>query len=324
MLELFRKDQPLGYIFLLIYTILLRVPTFISETNWSPLASSAFSDLVYNLTGYTSLGAQITGTVLIFIHAVIINFMVAENRITRDNSLFPGLFYVLFSTLLPDFNYLSPALMANTFIILALYNIFNSYKKSGNSGEVFNAGIFIGVSMLFDFSYVVFLVCGFVGLLIVRSFRLVERIQYLVGFMIPVFLGGTYYFWMGHINDFFLTFTTNIKWLDWAGNVNNLLFLKVGILCFLMLFVIFNYSNYGKKNNVHAMRKVDVLFWFLIFPLVTFLFQSGIRLDHALITAAPMGILLGFSVLNIQNKMISEVVHLVLISISLLFQYILL
>jgi len=323
-LELFRKDQPLGYIFLLFYTILLRVPTFISETNWSPLASSAFSDLVYNLTGYTSLGAQITGTVLIFIHAVIINFMVAENRITRDNSLFPGLFYVLFSTLLPDFNYLSPALMANTFIILALYNIFNSYKKSGNSGEVFNAGIFIGVSMLFDFSYVVFLVCGFVGLLIVRSFRFVERIQYLVGFMIPVFLGGTYYFWMGHLNDFFLTFTTNIKWLDWAGNVNNLLFLKVGILCFLMLFVIFNYSNYGKKNNVHAMRKVDVLFWFLIFPLVTFLFQSGIRLDHALITAAPMGILLGFSVLNIQNKMIAEVVHLVLISISLLFQYILL
>ncbi|HMY85088.1 MAG TPA: DUF6427 family protein [Saprospiraceae bacterium] len=324
MLELFRRDQPIGYIFLFLYTILLRAPTFISETNWSPLASSAFSNLVYNMTGYTSVAAQVTGTVLIFIHAVLINMMVAENRITRENSLFPGLFYVLFSTLLPDFNYLSPALMANTFIILTLYNIFNSYKKSGNCSEVFNAGIFIGIAMLFDFSYAIFLICGFVGLLIVRSFRFVERIQFLLGFVIPIFLGGTYYFWMGHLDDFLQTFTTNISWLDWAGNINSQFFLKVGILIFLMLFVIFNYSNYGKKNNVHAMRKVDVMFWFLILPVTTFLFQTGIRLDHALIVAPPMGILLGFSVLNIQNKMIAEVVHLVLISISLLFQYILL
>jgi len=58
--------------------------------------------------------------------------------------------------------------------------------------------------------------------------------------------------------------------------------------------------------------------------LTTFLFQSNIRLDHALISVVPMGALLGFSLLNIQNKMIVDVVHLGLISISLLIQYILL
>jgi len=323
-LELFRKDQPAGYILLLFYTLLLRIPAFISETNWTPLASNSFSDLVYNVIGYTSMAAQIVGTLLIFIQAIMINVMMTQNRITRENSLFPGLFYVFFLTLFPDFNYLSPALMANTFVIIALMNIFSSYKKSGNSGQVLNAGIFCGTAMLFDFSYSIFFICGFIGFLIVRSFRLIERIQYLIGFGIPVFLGGTYYFWMGHLSEFLQAFGANVGWLDWAANVNDILYIKVAILFFLLLFVLFNYSNYGKKNNVHAMRKIDVLLWFMLLPLLTFLFQAGIRLDHTLIVAVPLGALLGFSMLIIQNKMIAEVVHLVLISISFLFQYILL
>jgi hypothetical protein len=323
-LELFRKDRPIGYVLLCIYVLLLRIPAFISETNWTPLARSPFSDLVYNAIGYTSITAHIVGTILIFFQAIIINSMMNSNRITKESSLFPGLLFVLLQTLIPDFNYLSPAMMANTFLVMALWNISTSYKKTGKSGEIFNAGIFIGIAMLFDISYFVFLVCGFVGFLIVRSFRFIERIQYLIGFFIPIFLGGTYFFWIGHLNDFLLSFSNNISWIDWVANINNVLFIKVGVLFFLFLFVIFNYSNYGRKNNAHAMRMVDVLLWFMIFPLVTFLFQSNIRLDHALISVVPMGALLGFSLLNIQNKMIAEVVHLGLISISLLFQYILL
>ncbi|MCO6461313.1 MAG: hypothetical protein J5I59_07910 [Saprospiraceae bacterium] len=324
MLELFRKDQPIGYILLLIYTLLLRIPAFIGETNWTPLASSAFSDLVYNAIGYTTITAQIVGTLLIFFHAVLINIMMNENRITRENTLFPGLLYILVQTIIPDFNYLTPALLANTFVLLALMNISSSYKNNARSGEVFNAGIFIGIAMLFDFSYIVFVICGFIGFLIVRSFKFIERLQYLIGFVIPTFLGATYYFWMGHLKDFFLMFSSNISWLDWAANVNTVLYIKIGVLFFLFLFVLFNYNNYGRKNNVHAMRKVDVMLWFMIFPLITFLFQSNIRLDHALIVTVPLGALLGFSLLNIQNKMMAEMVHLVLISISLLFQYILL
>ena len=324
MLELFRKDQPIGYVLLFFYCFLLRIPAFISETNWTPLANSPFSDIVYNAIGHTSMAAQITGTLLIFLQAIMINVMVTHNRITRENSLFPGLFYVFIMTMFPDFNYLSPSLMANTFIILALMNVFNSYKKSGNSGEVFNAGIFIGTAMLFDFSFIIFFITCFVGFLIVRSFRLIERVQYLIGFSIPLFLGATYYFWMGHLPEFLTSFGSNIGWIDWAANVNDILYIKVAILIFLLLFVLINYNNYGKKNNVHAMRKVDVLLWFMLLPLVTFLFQSGIRLDHALIIAVPMGTLLGFSMMIINNKMIAEVVHLLLIGVAFLFQYILL
>ncbi|HQW72365.1 MAG: hypothetical protein IPO45_14940 [Saprospiraceae bacterium] len=324
MLELFRKDQPLGYILLFFYCVLLRIPSFIGETNWTPLSSSAFSDIVYNAIGYTSMVAQITGTLLIFIQAILINVLVNNNRITRESSLFPGLFYIFICTMFPDFNYLSPALMANTFVILALFNVFSSYKKSGQSGDVFNAGLFVSTAMLFDFSYCIFFISCFVGFLIVRSFRFIERVQYFLGFVIPIFLGGTYYFWMGRLPDFLMKFPENIKWLDWAANVNYILYIKLAILVFLLLLTVLNYSNYGRKNNVHAMRKVDVLLWFMLLPLITFSFQSGIRLDHFLIIAVPMGILLGYSMLLISNKLIADMMHLILISISFLFQYILL
>lgn len=178
--------------------------------------------------------------------------------------------------------------------------------------------------LCFSILVTVFFISCFVGFLIVRSFRFIERVQYFLGFVIPIFLGGTYYFWMGRLPDFLMKFPENIKWLDWAANVNYILYIKLAILVFLLLLTVLNYSNYGRKNNVHAMRKVDVLLWFMLLPLITFSFQSGIRLDHFLIIAVPMGILLGYSMLLISNKLIADMMHLILISISFLFQYILL
>jgi len=260
--------------------------------------------------------AQIIGTLLIFIQAILINVMVNNNRITRESSLFPGLFYIFICTMFPDFNYLSPALMANTFVILALFNVFSSYKKSGQSGDVFNAGLFVSTAMLFDFSYCIFFISCFVGFLIVRSFRFIERVQYFLGFLIPIFLGGTYYFWMGRLPDFLMKFPENIKWLDWAANVNYILYIKLAILVFLLLLTVkYTFPAFISPSNILNPS---------LLPLITFSFQSGIRLDHFLIIAVPMGILLGYSMLLISNKLIADMMHLILISISFLFQYILL
>lgn len=322
MLELFRKEQPVSYIFLLLYCLLLRLASFFGETNWKPLTKDPLSELIYQSIGYNNFTTTVVGTLLIFFQAIMINSMVNRNRITRENSMFPGLFYILTVCLFPDFNYLSPALLANTFIILMLYNIFDAYKINGANPYVFNAGIFAGCAMLMDFSYLIFFFGGLVGFSIVKAFKFNERIQYFIGMLIPVFLTGTYYFLFGHLTEFIQMFQDNLAWLDWKIPGNYVTYMKIGLFVFIALFTLLNFNNYGKKSNVHAQRKVEVLFWFIALGALTFLFQPGVRLDHLLVIAVPVGTLLGFSILVIENKQIAEVVHLLLISLSFVFQYI--
>jgi len=322
-LELFRKEQPVSYIFLLLYCLLLRLAVFFGETNWKPLSTDPLSELIYRTVGFNNLTTNIIGTLLIFIQAVIIIAMVNKNKITRENSMFAGLFYILVVTLFPDFNYFSPALLANTAVILMLFNIFSAYKKNGPNSNVFNAGIFAGMAMMLDFSYGIFFVAGLVGFSVVKAFKFVERIQYIIGFVIPIFLTATYYFLIDQLPMFQEMFFNNLKWLDWFVPMNYITYIKIIVFGIILLYILLNFNNYGKKNSVHAQRKVEVLFWFIAFSALTFLFQPGIRLDHLLVMSVPVGILLGFSILAIENKQIAEVLHIILIATSFLFQYIL-
>jgi hypothetical protein len=295
---------------------------FFAETNWNPLSKDALSDLIYQASGHNNALTHILGTVLIFIQAVIIIKLVNSNHIVRENSMFPGIFYILIVALFPDFNYFSPVLLANTCLIIFLFNILNAYKLNGPSPQVFNAGLFIGIAMLLDFSYIVFFIAGLIGFSIVKAFKLRELLQYFIGFLIPIFLCGTFYFWNGDLSGFLKLMSTGFAWMDWYINWSNTTYVKVIIFGFICLYALLNYSS-GKHNSVHSKRKKEVMLWFIAFGFLTFFIQPGIRLDQLLVLAVPVSILLSLSILQISNKQIAEVIHLILISTSFLFQYIL-
>lgn len=322
MLELFRKEQPISYVFLFLYCLLLRLAVFFAETNWNPLSKDALSELIYQASGHNNTLTHILGTVLIFLQAVVIIKLVNSNHIVRENSMFPGIFYILIVTLFPDFNYFSPVLLANTCLIIFLFNILNAYKLNGPSPQVFNAGFFIGVSMLLEFSYLVFFLAGLIGFGIVKAFKPKEVLQYLIGFLIPIFLCGTYYFWNGSISTFISLLGSGFAWMDWYINWNNINYIKVIIFGFIFLYALINYGG-AQSNSVHSKRKKEVMLWFIAFGILTFFIQPGIRMDQLMVLAVPVSILLSLTILQITNKQIAEVIHLILISISFLFQYIL-
>jgi len=62
---------------------------------------------------------NIVANLLIFVHVLLINYICIKHKLSREITLFSGLFYVLFVSLLPDNMVLSNALIANTFIIIA-------------------------------------------------------------------------------------------------------------------------------------------------------------------------------------------------------------
>ena len=67
------------------------------------------------------------------------NIIIAKFRMASSVSLFPGLFYVLLVSMLPEFLTLSPALLANTFFIIAIWELFETYRKNEVSGNIVNS-----------------------------------------------------------------------------------------------------------------------------------------------------------------------------------------
>ena len=182
------------------YAALLHLSVFVLREAWTPVAPGVLSAWVYQLLGGASgINAEITAILLLTAQASGINAIVLEHRLGEEQNLFPGLFYILISSMLPGMMHLSPALMGNTFLIIAMSELFRTYKNPHASGSIFNVGFWTAAASLFVPAYLVFLILGFVGLNSLRGLDLKERLMLLSGAVVPYGLAGAVMFWNGQL-----------------------------------------------------------------------------------------------------------------------------
>jgi len=194
---------------------------------------------------------------------------------------------------------LSPALLANTFFILALWELFETYRKNDVAGHIVNVGFWIGIASLFYFSELVFLLLAFIGISVLRAFRLKEFLMLLLGFLVPYIMSGVYFlwndqlavFWQTHVLESFSFFDINI-----VSGLKS--YINLGIMALIGLIIFFSFNSYYAKKNIQAQKNITVLYWGLFFALISIVFQSNIQFYHFLIFMVPAGILLSFNFLK--------------------------
>ncbi len=187
MLEIFRKNLFINSLLLLPYIILVRLATLFYPQKYQVQETS--NEILKGLYSFIDFPVlqSIIAILLIFIHAIIINHTFIKHRLSREITLLPGLIYVVFVTVVTDFTVLHPALLGNTFIIFALMNLFKTYKLPNAAACIFNAGFYISVASLFYTPYVFMVFFGIIILLILRSFKLLEKLQYFLGFLYHIY-----------------------------------------------------------------------------------------------------------------------------------------
>jgi len=305
---------------LLPYTILVRIeslmhpdqPTYASEL-------SPFVSWVHELIP-SVLSQNILACILIFLQAAYINRIVVKHRMGSQITLWPGLVYILLCSLIPQFTYLSAVLLANTFILAAFSDIFKIYKRPFAVKFIFNSGFFISIAAMIYPPYISFLLAGFIGLAIIRSFKTKEMLQYLSGVLVPFVLYGTWTFYRGvfHekmgalINNQF-GFPSDLIPTDKQG------YLYLAIIFLTIIFSVFSYGKYTMKKSIQVQKKVDILFWMLASTLIALFINDHLTPDHLLMMAIPLGILLSMNLLKINSDIIPELIHLgILILIGVL------
>lgn len=316
MLELFRKNIFLNSLLLLPYVFIIRLGGLLS-----PIAySSDTRDNVINGLIYTNTTSPLTQTivacVLIFIQALIINYIFSNQKISRENTLFAGVFYILFISLVTENNVLSPVLIANTFMLLAINNIMDTQLNTEASAPIFNAGFLLGTAALIYTPFLGFVLYGIIALNMLRAFKFQELLQFLIGVIIPYFMLFTYKYWndMPFVEfDVFNELFLSIPSIHADSMV--MLYVAAGMLTLMLLFSLVNYSNITSKKSVQAKKKINLMYWYILFCVLTFLGFRTDHLEHLSSLAIPMGILVGISASESQRKLSYELVHILLITI---------
>jgi len=316
LISLLQTNLFLSPFFLAGLAIVVRIVGIIRPLSYELSASdSPVFAAIYNLLGTDTLRV-ILSIFLIYIQAIMVNRMALKNKLMRSPNYLPAFFYILIMSFVPQFQQFHPLILANTFFILAIGELFKTYKNPNAAKNIFNAGLFLSVAVLMYLPFIfMYLLCS-LALLLIRSYNILERVQLFVGFASTLIL---LVYWLlytdkleGFVSAYVLdnfTIPSNI----FSGSQQG--FVILAILAALVVINVLYYRGAIAKKGIQVEKKIDVLYWILIMSIPTVFFWSKLDILHTLILAFPLSIMLSMLIQNIRNIAFSELLALSLIGL---------
>lgn len=110
---------------------------------------------------------------------------------------FPGMAYMLITSLFPEWNYFSAPLIVNTILLFVLTSLFKIYAQQNPKGAIFNIGLSLGIASFIFFPSLTFIIWILLALAVMRPFKLNEWLLCIIGITTPFYFYAIYLF----IND---------------------------------------------------------------------------------------------------------------------------
>ncbi|MBK9737290.1 MAG: hypothetical protein IPO92_21000 [Saprospiraceae bacterium] len=316
MLEIFRRNLFINNVLLLPYIFILRFDTLIKPIPY--IVNKSENILIISLLKHLSgpLWQNIFSNILIFFQVLLINHLFIKHRISREITLFSGIVYILLLGLVTTNSLLLPILIANTFVILALNCILDTYKLPDASANIFNSGFYIGFASVIYTPYFALILFGIIALLLLRSFKLQEKVQFIVGLSIPYIFLFTYKYWFDikfiefdFIRDIFF----RIPIIHMDGYI--VFYISIFVLFALVLVSLLSYGFFTSKKSIQVQKKIDIFYWLMLFCLISFLVFKTNDSQHLASLAFPVSIFIGILISDSKHKIFYELIHIMLIAL---------
>ncbi|MES2512705.1 MAG: DUF6427 family protein [Bacteroidota bacterium] len=233
--------------------------------------------ILYSLffgSGFSFVLNQIITLSVILLGAFFVNYLVVEQEITSKTNYLPAFFYILFAFSATTKSTVEPVLVANLFILPALYFLIDSYRRDFALSEIFKAGIFLGLASFFCIHYIVVFPLSFLALIILRPFNWREWMIMLIGLVTPLYI----YISICYLRttDAFTVFgmireaTSSLQKL--VISEYYIAFLLMAIITFI--FAIINYLGKGFGGKVKTQKTKYVLLWMLLLSVIIIFFEQ--------------------------------------------------
>jgi len=319
-LRIFRSNQLLLSVLLIGYAAFLRVAYFLTPIPDIPVESGLANHWVLAFVqGQSTLNFNIT-ILLLFTQAFLANKIFFENRLTRDLSLYPGVFLILVGSMLPEFLNYSSFLPANIFLLLAIRELLKAYRKLSTADTLFNVGFFIGIATLFQPIYILFLIAAGGAVIKLKSGKFRDQFIMWAGALVPLFLIGTYYFFYDKLPEYWMLQWDQLISLPQTFDWKQLPFPSIAIMLSLLLFVLLSAGKILSKTKMEVQIKIGTIYWFVVVAIVCLLLSQPWHSYRWQLLVPMLGLLLGISFTK-ARPLPAEVWHFVLLIILFLFHF---
>lgn len=308
MIRIFRNNQPLNLILLLIMVFILRGSIFLNNSPangiWlsAPLSNNLDEWLNSKLNN-PQIFYNLFSLLLLLIEAIYLNYILIKHNFFFKNSYLPALFYVLVNSLYPAMLGHSSQLLAAFFLIVVLDKLFSLYDNENAVTKIIDAGVFTGIAALFSFDALMFLPFVVYSVASIRPFKLREVVLSACGLFIPLYVLAVIYFLKGDVetvkNGFFIVNTaTNINAIQFSyENITPLIIaLPLSVIAFFM------YQNDIGRNNVKTRKIQNVVLVMLFFSVGSAFFSKPSFVYSLPYISIPLGIILSYYFLLERKK----------------------
>ena len=229
MLQFFRINDPYRIIFVFLILVAIRavwiavgLPLSIPELKWllvgerlgdgftmyrhlydhtGPLSAFIYKnlDIIFGRSRWVHM---IFSTILVIVQASMFNSIMLRNKAYDENTYLPAFFYVVCMSAVMDFFALSPQLMALTFILASLDQIFRRIDNIVTDRLFVTSGIYLGLAAGFYLPAIVFFPIFLLSLLLFSSAILRRLILLIYGTLVVFLIISGYFIWRNAGQEF--------------------------------------------------------------------------------------------------------------------------
>ncbi len=320
LISIFKENLFFNSLLLLPYAALIRLYSLVYP---SKLTAIQDGGLLYKyllkILPDSPVFYSIFSIIILFIEAVLINRMVTKNRFTRDMSLLPGMFFILLSSLSPEMQRFSPFFIGVFFVILSFNELFKTYKKYYSERLLYNSGLYMSIAVLFYFDFSILFIILILGFISIRAFKIREFLQLFTGVLTVVYL---YVFAIFMMDKKIIFPTIKIHSVSQYYTQNIPLIIIYSIMIFLVLYSIFTYRKFIIKKSIQSQKKINILFWLLLFTIgISVIINPHYLLNYLIVIAFPLSIFTAMIFQRIKNNLIAEIVNLIIIFAMFIYHF---
>lgn len=243
-----------------------------------------------------------------------VNHIAVSKGFTDRFSALPALLYLLLMSSTPGMTGPHPVLIANIFLLLGLNKIFKVYHESQAIMEVLNVGLLLAVAGLFYYPALPLLLLLIFALFLYFPVSLRTLLAALMGYIVPFFFLGVYYYMFDMLDEKLDTVSIAIQPLEifrQSLDIYQQAFAVVlgllSVFAFLRLQLL-----YMPDKPIRVRKRVMVLSLFFLLSVLTYLVTVDYIYVHHGILIIPLSIALAVFFSDLRKKKLAEIVFTIL------------
>lgn len=267
-----------------------------------------WNGLTFMVFGESLLGRHIFTLFILFIQAVVFNFILNDKKALTESTSIPSLIFVTLFLFSYDNLSLTGDLVSVFFLIFALNSLFKEleFRDQGNE-NVLRVGVFIGIGSLFAFSFVIYLLGVLVILVMFSRLTLSKFMLTILAFLLPHLVLLCFYYLYGDATALWqFYYLPNVGFAGESymglGGLLALLFIPLAFLAVALLILI-RQSRFTKYQS----QLLQVMFFWLVFSFLQIFYAKDLRPQSFITAIPPISFFLSHLFLIIQRKRIKEI-----------------